>query len=90
MGIKWTSYLDAKFIKSKDFVTFLKSKVYVLFNALLMKGTGLSLFTQVELMSASSGQKEKAKKREAAEAKEASNSATKHQCAGSNGAEDGP
>ena len=50
IGIKWTHYLDAKFIKSKDFVIFLKSKVYVLFNSLLMKNN-LSLFAQVELMS---------------------------------------
>jgi hypothetical protein len=37
IGIKWQNYLDAKFIKSKDFVTFLKSKIYVLLNGLLMK-----------------------------------------------------
>jgi hypothetical protein len=33
VGIKWQNYLDAKFIKSKDFVTFLKSKIYVLLNS---------------------------------------------------------
>lgn len=38
LGIKWQNYMDPKFIKSKDFVTFLKSKIYVLFNNLLMKG----------------------------------------------------
>ena len=42
IGIKWQNYLDAKFIKSKDFVTFLKSKIYVLLNNLIMKSnTGL-------------------------------------------------
>jgi len=51
IGIKWQSYLDAKFIKSKDFVTFLKSKIYVLLNSLLMKNN-VSLFSQVHLMSA--------------------------------------
>lgn len=43
LGIKWQNYMDPKFIKSKDFVTFLKSKVYVLFNNLLMKGN-MSLY----------------------------------------------
>ena len=33
VGIKWQNYLDAKFIKSKDFVTFLKSKIYLLLNS---------------------------------------------------------
>ena len=47
IGIKWQSYLDAKFIKSKDFVTFLKSKIYVLLNNLLMKNN-ISLFAQVQ------------------------------------------
>lgn len=32
LGIKWQAYMDPKFIKSKDFVTFLKSKIYFLFN----------------------------------------------------------
>ena len=50
IGIKWTHYLDAKFVKSKDFVIFLKSKVYVLFNGLMMKNN-FTLFQQVELMS---------------------------------------
>lgn len=50
IGIKWTNYLDAKFIKSKDFVTFLKSKVFVLFNNHMMKNN-VTLFTQVEMMS---------------------------------------
>ena len=51
IGIKWQSYLDAKFIKSKDFVTFLKSKIYVLLNNLLMKNN-VTLFSQVQLISA--------------------------------------
>jgi hypothetical protein len=50
IGIKWQNYLDAKFIKSKDFVTFLKSKIYVLLNGLLMKNN-ICLFDQVQLMS---------------------------------------
>lgn len=50
IGIKWQNYLDAKFIKSKDFVTFLKSKIYVLLNNLLMKNN-TGLFDQVQLMS---------------------------------------
>ena len=51
IGIKWQNYLDAKFIKSKDFVTFLKSKIYVLLNNLLMKNN-VTLFSQVQLISA--------------------------------------
>jgi hypothetical protein len=35
--------MDAKFIKSKDFVIFLKSKIYVLFNYMLMKNN-ITLF----------------------------------------------
>ena len=35
--------MDPKFIKSKDFVIFLKSKIYVLFNNILMK-QNMSLF----------------------------------------------
>ena len=50
IGIKWQTYLDAKFIKSKDFVTFLKSKIYVLLNGLLMRNN-ITLFDQVQLMS---------------------------------------
>ena len=46
LGIKWQNYIDAKFIKSKEFVIFLKSKIYVLFNNLLMKNT-MSLFAQI-------------------------------------------
>lgn len=57
IGIKWQNYLDAKFIKSKDFVTFLKSKIYVLLNNLLMKNN-VSLFTQVQLMSLAQNNKE--------------------------------
>ena len=34
-------------MKSKDFVIFLKSKVYVLFNSLMMKNN-LTLFQQVD------------------------------------------
>jgi hypothetical protein len=50
IGIKWQNYLDAKFIKSKDYVIFLKSKIYVLLNNLLMKNN-TGLFDQVQLMS---------------------------------------
>lgn len=49
IGIKWQTYLDAKFIKSKDFVTFLKSKIYVLLNNLLMRNN-ITLFEQVQQM----------------------------------------
>ena len=49
IGIKWQNYLDAKFIKSKDFVTFLKSKIYVLLNNLLMRHS-MTLFEQVQQM----------------------------------------
>jgi hypothetical protein len=41
--------MDPKFIKSKDFVTFLKSKIYVLFNQLLMRGN-MSLYAQIQFM----------------------------------------
>lgn len=44
LGIKWQKYMDAKFIKSKDFVSFLKSKIYVLLNNILMKNV-MSLFS---------------------------------------------
>ena len=37
LGIKWPGNVDAKFIKSKDFVIFLKSKIYCLLNNLLVK-----------------------------------------------------
>ena len=47
LGIKWQNYLDAKFIKSKDFVTFLKSKIYVLLNNLLIRNN-FSLFSQIQ------------------------------------------
>ena len=47
VGIKWAHYhMDTKFIKSKDFVTFLKSKIYVLLNNMLMKNN-MSLFAQI-------------------------------------------
>jgi len=46
LGIKWHNHMDAKFIKSKDFVIFLKSKIYVLFNYMLMKNN-VTLFQQV-------------------------------------------
>ena len=59
LGIKWQNYIDAKFIKSKEFVIFLKSKIYVLFNNLLMKNT-LSLFAQIQVMQQEKQQKEKA------------------------------
>jgi len=49
MGIKWQNYMDPKFIKSKDFVTFLKSKIYVLFNNNLMS-KNMSLFAQIQFM----------------------------------------
>ena len=41
--------MDTKFIKSKDFVTFLKSKIYVLLNNMLMKNN-MSLFAQIQYM----------------------------------------
>ena len=47
LGIKWQNYqMDPKFIKSKDFVSFLKSKIYVLLNEVLMKNN-MSLFAQI-------------------------------------------
>ena len=50
IGIKWQNHhMDPKFIKSKDFVTFLKSKIYVLFNMVLMKDN-MSLFAQIQFM----------------------------------------
>jgi hypothetical protein len=49
LGLKWTSHLDAKFIKSKDFVIFLKSRIYVLLNNLLVKNKD-TLQSQVQLI----------------------------------------
>ena len=49
LGLKWTNHLDAKFIKSKDFVIFLKSRIYVLLNNLLVKNKD-TLQSQVQLI----------------------------------------
>ena len=51
--------------------------MYVLFNALLIKNGGLSLFSQVEMMSASTTGKDK-RKRDNIEGKETSTSKHQH------------